>query len=299
MDNLVEIYCVVDDFTQIFLPQLHQQMLTTGEKKRLKPSKLSVSEVMTLIILFHQSDYRTLKHFYLNYVSLHLRDAFPKLVSYSQFVRLEQTILMILCEFLNSRKGKNTGISYIDSTKLAVCHNRRINRNKVFSGIAARGKTTMGWFFGFKLHLVVNDVGELLGFCLTPGNTDDRKPVEKIVKQLTGKLFGDRGYISKQLFEDLLQQGLQLITTVRKNMKNRLMPVFDKLLLRKRFIIETINDQLKNISQIEHSRHRSINNFMVNLVSGLIAYTFQPKKPSLKLSEHEFEAVNQLTLICN
>ena len=299
MDNLVELYVLVDDFTKLFLPTMYQKMLSTGERKRLKESRLSASEIMTLIILFHQSNYRTFKHFYLNYVCLHLKDAFPRLVSYSQFVRLKKTVLVILCAFLENRKGENTGISYIDSTKIAICHNRRIKRNKVFTGIAARGKTTMGWFFGFKLHLIINNVGELLGFCLTPGNTDDRKPVQKLTKGLSGKLFGDRGYLSKQLFEELLQQGLQLVTTVRKNMKNRLLSVMDKLLLRKRFIIETINDQLKNISQIEHTRHRCISNFMVNLLAGLIAYTLQPKKPSLNLSKTEFSAAKQLELICN
>jgi hypothetical protein len=154
----------------------------------------------------------------------------------------------------------------------------------VFAGWAARGKTSMGRFYGVKLHLVVNDQGELLACRLTPGNTDDRKPVPGLVAHLTGKLFGDKGYISSKLALQLVKQGLHLITPIRRNMKNRLLPLFDKLLLRQRAIIETINDQLKNISQIEHTRHRSIANFMVNLVAGLIAYCHQPKKPSLNLS---------------
>ena len=98
-----------------------------------------------------------------------------------------------------------------------------------------------------------------------------------------GKLFGDKGYISKALFETLWADGLHLITRLKKNMKNHLMPMIDKILLRKRALIETINDQLKNISQIEHTRHRSVANFMVNLLAGLIAYTYQPRKPSLNI----------------
>ena len=145
----------------------------------------------------------------------------------------------------------------------------------------------MGWFYGFKLHLIVNDRGELLTFYLTPGNVDDRKPVPHMTRPLWGKLFGDKGYISKALFNELFKRGLQLITGIRKNMQNRLMPMMDKILLRKRAIIETINDQLKNISQIDHTRHRSVNNFLVNLVAGLIAYTHQPKKPSIKLPVEE------------
>ncbi len=108
-----------------------------------------------------------------------------------------------------------------------------------------------------------------------------------MVKGLFGKLFGDRGYISKVLFETLYGDGLALITMLRKNMKQRLLPLFDKVMLRKRALIESVNDQLKNISQIEHSRHRSVVGFMVNLVAGLIAYTYQAKKPSLNLSRVE------------
>jgi transposase len=154
----------------------------------------------------------------------------------------------------------------------------------VFRGLAARGKTSTGWFFGFKLHLIVNDRGELLNMAFTPGNVDDRKPVPRMVKDLFGKLFGDKGYLSQPLFQQLLDTfGIQLITKLKSNMKNQLMNFADKVLLRKRAIVETIIDQLKNISQIEHSRHRSPVNFLVNLLCGLIAYCHQPKKPSLYL----------------
>jgi hypothetical protein len=184
---------------------------------------------------------------------------------------------------LVSRFGQCSGISFIDSTKLSVCHNRRIWSHKVLAELAARGKTSVDWFYGFKLHLVVNDCGELLAVKITAGHIDDRDPVPELARTLFGKLFGDRGYISQRLFEQLWEQHLQLITKLKKKMKNRLLPLFDKLLLRKRSISETINDQLKNISQIEHSRHRSVFNFFVNLIAGLVAYTFREKKPSLNL----------------
>jgi hypothetical protein len=178
-----------------------------------------------------------------------------------------------------------TGISFVDSTRITVCGNKRISRNQVFKEVAELGKSSLGWFFGFKLHLVVNDQGELLAFCLTPGNVDDREPVPDLVQGFFGKLFADKGYISQALFELLFEVGIQLVTGIRKNMKNRLVPLLDKLLARKRSLIETINDQLKNISQIEHSRHRSVTNFMVNLVAGLAAYTHQEKKPALNLAD--------------
>jgi hypothetical protein len=187
-----------------------------------------------------------------------------------------------LSAYLKSLYGHCRGISFVDSTALEVCDPHRIHNHKVFEAIAERGKGSMGWFYGLKLHLVINDCGELLACQITPGNVDDRKPVPTLCKSLFGKLIADRGYISQSLFEQLRATfNVQLITKLRKNMKNRLMPLIDKLLLRKRAIIESVVDQLKNISQIEHTRHRSPLNAFINIIAGLIAYCHQPKKPAL------------------
>ena len=283
--SLLKTFCSVDDFCQIFEPHWEQMQLQSGLCQRRRKSRLSLSEVMTIIIHFHQSGYRTFKSYYQNYVLVHLQGEFPTLVSYSRFVRLMKRAIVPLLFYLKVNQGSCTGISFVDATSIKVCHNRRIERHKTFKGVAARGKTTMGWFYGFKLHLVVNDQGEILAFLLTPGNVDDRKPVPFLSENLFGRLFADKGYISQDLFDKLFQEGIQLITGIRKNMQNRLMPWADKLLLRKRSIIETINDQLKNISQIEHSRHRCFVNFFVNLIAGLIAYCLQPKKPSLHIHD--------------
>lgn len=231
--------------------------------------------------------FRDFKTYYTRYVMTHLRDAFPGLVSYSHMVNLLKSILVPLCVFVQSLTGEKTGIYFVDSTILKVCHIKREKQHRVFKGLAKKAKSTIDWFFGFKLHLVINDKGELMAFKLTAGNVDDRKPVPDLVKNLVGKLFGDKGYISQELFENLFKNGLQLITRIKGNMKNKLMPLIDKLLLRKRSLIETVNDQLKNISQIEHTRHRSIWNFMVNILGALIAYALQPKKPSLNLAANE------------
>lgn len=283
MNSLLELFCDVDDFCQKFEPTWNRCLLASGERHRQRQRSLTLSEIMTIVIYFHQSQYRNFKAYYQDYVLPHLRSEFPTLVSYTRFIEFMPSALIPLSIYLRTACfGTCSGISFIDSTSLDVCDNRRIAQHRVFEGWAERGKTSMGWFFGFKLHLVVNDRGEILNMMLTPGNTDDRKPVPELVRSLFGKLVGDRGYISQALFEELLNNfNVQFIVGIKSNMKNKLLPVFDKILLRKRAIIETIIDQLKNISQIEHSRHRSPMNFLVNLVCGLIAYCRQPKKPSL------------------
>lgn len=283
--SLLELFCDVDDFMLSFEPQWKASQVQAG-KQRERAGQLCPSEVMTILIHFHQSHYRTFKAYYTEHVQRHLAKEFPHLVSYPRFVALIPGILVPMLAYLQSRFGACTGISFIDSTALKVCHAKRISGHRVFAADARRGKTSMGWFFGFKLHLAVNDRGELLACCLTPGNVDDRTPVPQMVKRLRGKLFGDRGYISAPLTQLLFEQGLHLITRLRKNMKNHLMHLSDKLLLRKRAIIESIIDQLKNISQIEHARHRSPVNFVVHLIAGLIAYSYQDKKPGLHLDEH-------------
>lgn len=238
--------------------------------------------MMTILIAFHQSAYRNFKWFYTQLVCRYWHKAFPGLVSYNRFVEWIPSTLIPLSAYLRQCFGKCTGLSFIDATSIKVCHNRRIASHKVFTPLAARGKTSVDWFFGFKLHLVINERGELLNVQLTPGNTDERKLVPQLLQQLFGKVFGDRGYIAQKLALQLWQNsGIQLITKLKRNMKNRLMRLSDKLLLRRRAVIESVIDQLKNISQIEHSRHRSPVNCLVNLVCGLIAYCHQPKKPSL------------------
>lgn len=286
MESLVELFVHVDDFCQAFLPTLEKQLLQSGFIQRRRERSLSLSEVMTILIHFHQSHYRNFKAYYGEHVLLHLRREFPGLVSYTRFVDFIPSALLPLCAyFRHTCLGDCTSLSFIDSTSLEVCLTQLIASHKVFAGFAERGKTSTGWFFGFKLHLVINDRGELLNVQLTPGNVDDRKPVPRLVRKLFGKVFGDKGYVSKPLYELLRQTlGVQLVTKLRSNSKNRLpMSLIDRILLRKRALVETVIDQLKNISQIEHSRHRSVTNFMVNLMSGLIAYARQPKKPSLGL----------------
>jgi Transposase DDE domain len=281
--EIVALFCDIDDFCLQFEPLWQQHLICEGRRYRCRGQRLCLSEVMTIMVSFHQSGYRTFKDYYLRYGLPHLCWAFPQVVSYTRFVELMAEALIPLCAYLQTRKGRSEGVAFIDSTLLAVCHPKRSGRHKVFAGLARWGRNSLGWGYGFKLHLLINDVGELLACRLTVANVDDRVPVPALVAKVQGKVFGDRGYISQALFATLFTHGVQLITKLRKDMKNKLLPMLDKLLLRKRSLIETVNDQLKNISQIEHSRHRSVTNFLVNLVAGLIAYTYQPKKPSLHI----------------
>ena len=271
--EITKVFCDVDDFVQILEREMGPRLLKSPGCQRNRGTRLSLSEAMTILILFHRSGYRTFKDFYTKHVRRFWKHLFPGILSYTRFLHLIPRTLLPLCAFLHSRFGKQTGIAFIDSTKLAVCHPKRIRRNKVFDGIAKIGKTTMGWFYGLKCHLVINDRGELLAVHITAGNVDDRKPVDDMTRGLFGKLFGDKGYISGQLFETLFERGLQLVTHIRDNMKNRLMPIVDKILLRKRSLIETVNDQLTEQFHIETNHAHSFWGLCARLYTKLTAHT--------------------------
>ena len=147
-----------------------------------------------------------------------------------------------------------------------------IYRNKVFTENATFGYSSMGKFFGFKLHLVIDLNGNIINASITPANVDDRGPVESLLKQFKGTIFGDKGYISKKLFQNLLKNEVKLITRIKKNMQNQMMILREKILLKKRSLIESVFNILKNELGLIHSRHRSIINFMVHILTVLITY---------------------------
>ncbi|MGP1478742.1 MAG: IS982 family transposase [Capnocytophaga sp.] len=286
--KVTEIFFIIDEFDKNFekIVSDNSLMQDTTLKQRNRKTTLSDSEVMTILILFHSSHYRDLKHYYINLVKNHMKKEFPQTVSYNRFVELQKKVVVKLAILLKIYcLEKCNGISYIDSTAIRVCHIKREKQHKVFKGLVQKGQCSFGWFFGFKLHLIINDKGEILDFIITPGNVDGRKPLSdmNLHKRIFGKLFGDKRYISKDLFEQLFVDGIHLISKIKKNMKNSLMLLQDKIVLKKRALIETVNDELKNICQVEHIRHRSFDNFITNLLSELIAYFFFDKKPSINL----------------
>ena len=295
-NQTTDIYGIIDEFMLEFNQAASNNLI--GKKPKRKP-KMNTSEVLTIMILFQLSGVRNFKCFYLGYVTKHLTDDFQNLVSYNRFVELQKLAVLPLAIFTKTCcMGDCTGISFVDSTPLRVCKNKRIYNHKVFKNIATTGKSTMGWFFGFKLHLIVNEVGQVVDFQITQANVDNRIPLKEgnILKNIWGKLYGDKGYVSKTLGNTLFGQGIHLVTGIRKNMKNQVMELRDKILLRKRSVIETINDQLKNICNVEHSRHRSFHNFINNILSAIAAYSFLPQKPAIKYYEFTTDNSSQLLL---
>lgn len=287
--DIVELYVIIDDFCKYFTPKLNRLLKTKGSKTRVRGGILSMSELVLILILFPHSEYKCFKWYYIHKVCGEYRSYFRNVPSYNRFIELMPKGLLTLSRLLNylmyTFKKQSVEISYIDSTRIPVCHNKRTNSHKVFEYIADIGKSTMGWFLGFKLHMIIDTKGQITALSFTKGNCDDRVPVIKLIKGLTGKLFGDKGYIKKELAEELHDLGVTLITPLKKNMKARFIPinVFDIIMSKKRVLIESVFNILKNKLQLCHTRHRSIQGFCVHMRSVLIGYQLAPNKPSINL----------------
>ena len=294
-ENLLDLYCDVDDFVKKFLPEWKKHLASAGKIQRNRSTRMSESEIMALLIHFQQSRYRDFKSYYLQHVLFYLKKEFPNALSYQRFVALIPRVFVLLMAYLQSRKVDLDGFGFVDSTKLIVCHTKRTRNHQIFKEYADVGMSSMGWFYGFKLHLICNHRGEIVECKITPGNVNDLATMPQMTRGLLGKIFGDKGYISQKLFNELFQRGLHLVTGIKKNMKNKFMPLFDKIMLRKRSLIESINNQLKNVFQIEHTRHRSPINGFINILSALTAYTHHKNKPSLNLTKEQenFMRLNQ------
>ena len=209
------------------------------------------------------------------------KDLFSYLVHYDRFVALIKLAFPALVCLLKTLEGAVTEYLFIDATPMAVCHNLRERRHKVFKGLAKKGRTSTGWFFGFKLHFIFNTHGEIVRMQITGGNVNDRSPVMNLMRDISAKLIGDKGYISKKLSAELFEQKATLITKITKKMKNCLMDVTDKMMLMKRSFIETIFSSIKLLGTLIHHRHRSPVNAFTHLFAGLISYQIRTDKPSL------------------
>lgn len=280
--KLIELFIALDDFClALYQWQSKQAVRFTAPVN--KPL-MGDSELLTVLVFYHFSGYKCFEYYYQELVQKELQSYFPYQVSYERFVALIPRVLPGLYVFLKGRTllSQRTGTYFIDSKKLPVCDNHRIYQNKVFAQLATRGKSSTGWFFGFKLHLVINQYGEIVNFLFTPANVADnnQQVLQQQLQGLKGKCYGDRGYLSS-LFEQFYQQGLQLITKIRSKMKNKLMCLQDKLKLRKRALIESVNDILISVFDLEHTRHRSPQNAYAHMLAALTAYCFYDNKPAV------------------
>src|SRR3954452_1855198 len=250
--DITALYCCLDDFCKLFADWEAHQLIPSPTRRQ-------------------RAGFRDLPH-------------------YDRFVSLMPRLFVPLMVLLHSLSGEETGVYFADPSKRAVCHNRRIDRHRVFDGLAARGKTSTGWFFGLKLHVVINHKGQIMALKITPGNIADSTVLDEITRHLRGKLYVDKGYISREVFTKLWQRGRHLITGIRRNMRNHLMVLGDKIMLRKRFVIETVLAILKSEMGLEHTRHRSPVNAMVHVLSCLVAYAYRPAKLSISLTNRKIEA---------
>ncbi len=285
--DLDALFCYVDDFCIGFEPAWYKKLI--GKASPIA-EEMTLAEVLTILIWFQTSGWRCFKNFYL-YLQHHHRKDFPKLLSYNRFVEIKCKAIIPLNCLLQYSLGVCTGISFIDATPLKICHNKRIFSNKVFKDLAKRGKSTMGWFFGFKLHITCDTKGELLSVKITTGNTDDRKTVKGLCKNMFGKVYGDKGYISQELFEEMLEAGVQIVTQLRNKMKPKIMLLEDRLMLKKRSLIESVFHIMKDMLHIDHTRHRSPKNFLINILGALVAYCLYPNKPSIRLEKSKLQII--------
>ena len=282
-NKLIEIYCFVDECVKI-LNEYYAENL--AEHYYVYKSGLSMSEMITIQILYHLSGYKTFEYFYnsLNYNYLH--NYFPNIPNIKSFYERQKktSVYLVGVLLMKISLSKKNGIFYIDSTKIEVCKASRMSRNKVFLNYAKKSKTSTGWFFGFKLHLVINELGEIVSYRITTGDVADNnlQLLQQLLSGLKGKCFGDKGYISS-LFSSFYENGLKIVTGLRANMKNQIIDLNEAKLLKKRGLIEAVNDILKSVCDLEHSRHRSVENAIQSMHCAVIAYSFLDNKPELIL----------------
>lgn len=284
------LFCFVDDFCKAFSDWWQLTLLQadgTG-KKRNRGTRLHLSEILTIMLAYHESGYRCFKDYY-GFVMIHHRKEFPGLVSYDRFVALMKRTFGVILMMFAALRGEATDIMFADSTPYAVCKVIRRYGHKVFKELAALSKNSIGWFYGLKLHFLFNAKGEIVRLRITPANVDDRKGLKGLLAGLFGKIFGDRGFLGQEFFDDLWKEGLHMVTRIRKNMKNKLMNLWDRFYLDKRMTVESIFSSIKSCGTFEHSRHRSTVNAFCHIFCALISYQLRPIKPLFKADLRELQ----------
>lgn len=282
-NKLIELFIEIDDLLQAYESYKATQTLGRIRQPTRVPA-LSGSEVCTIWVCYHYSGYKCFEYYYKNKVLKELREYFPNVPTYETFLQYIPKAKGALYLWLLYTCGRSdrTGLYYIDSKRLQVCHLKRQHSNKVFKDIARKGKSSMGWFFGFKLHLVVNQIGQVVAFDLTTGNVADNNQnlLKKLLANLQGYCIGDKGYHTK-LFAFFYENGLHLLTKPKKNMKHRITTEYHNKLIDKRGLIESVFDILTSVCDLEHTRHRNPDNAFAHMIAAVIAYQYLNKKPAL------------------
>lgn len=284
INDTTHLFCFIDDFCKKREQEKNEHLIANGQPiiKPTRAPNLTEAEVLTITLLYYQGVFHSFKAFY-KFMLEHHKNDFPNMPTYERFIILKQRILPLLLDLFNCILTKTSDHAYIDSTAIRVCNNKRTGSHKVFKDCAQVGKSSMGWFFGFKLHLAIDLNGNLVNAYISTGNCSDVSIAEWILRDFRGTVFGDKGYISKQVFDKLMKKGIKLVTGLKGNMKNKLLSLKEKLYLRKRSLIETVFNMLKQKS-LEHSRHRSIAGFCIHILCVLIAYQLKTKKPSISMN---------------
>jgi hypothetical protein len=294
--KLTEIFIVCDDFCQEFE---HYSLSQCYEQPARKERQMSQSEMMSILIFYHHSGMKCFKYYYEQIILKLLRSYWKKPYAYEAFVAQMPRVNLLLFAFLSAcRLATTTPANYIDSTKLVVAHNRRKQKNKTFQGLARTGKTSTGWFFGFKLHAIINQQGQLVVFGITPANVADNNQnlLNQLTQRLKGFLYGDKGYLTA-LAEKFKERGLELITKYRRTRGLQPLSYQKYYYLQHRGLIETVFDCLKNLCNLDHTRHRSPVNFFVNIWSALLAYTFFDEFPAITPFRERLEQTCQIVII--
>ena len=286
---ITTVFYLLDNFCKEY-KKWEENNLLPSNKIRKREGKLSLSELLTVVLYFYLSPCKDFKNYYLYHFSSKYKGYFAY-VGYSRIIQLLPRLLLPLSLIMHMLKGEETGVYYIDSTKLEICHNKRTSSNRVFKNIAKIGRSSYGWFMGFKLHLIINNKGEIMAVKITKGNKSDVSVVSNLAKGLEGSIYGDKGYISKKLFEELYSSGLRIFTSIRKDMKNHLLLNVDKILMRKRVLIESVFNVLKNSMNLEHSRHRSPMNFLIHILACIAGFAI-----SKIINSKQFLSQNQTSL---
>jgi hypothetical protein len=288
--KLIELFIDVDDLLKSF--QAYQNSRQVGQARRpTRIPQLSESEVCTILAAYHLSGYKCFEYYYRQVIKKSYLSYFPKAPGYERFLVLVSRCyqLMYLWSLHCCLKAARTGLYIIDSKRSEVCHLKREHSHRVFSVSARKGKTSTGWFYGFKLHLVINDRGEIVNRTLTGGNAADNNPalLQKLLTGLTGICLGDKGYFTS-LFECFYGHKLHLVTKPKRNMKPDWPCLIDhQHYLKKRALIESVNDLLISVCDLEHTRHRKPENAFAHIAAALIAYQFLEHKPAIFIPDQQ------------